>query len=465
MVNFLPPVKYVVVLHGSCMAFNNRNFLFQIVAAFIVSMCAGSANAQSITTITRPLCNSVEGNTPIDELVELRTFNGIATDNAGNVYVTEWNSGDVLKIDLQSDCMQPIGRKSNSPRPDHLTTLGASVMYPHGILTDNAGNIYVAQYHGCVVRKIAPDGSAEIIAGRSICRFGGDNGPATAAMLGSPNDMAIDAAGNLYVTDELNHVVRKITADGFITTVAGTPEVKGYSGNGGPAVLARLNKPWGIAVNAEGHLFIADTRNHVVRRVNSDGIISNYAGNGNKGYSGDNGPATAATLNEPMGLALDNAGNLYIADEHNHVVRKVSPQGIITTFAGTPGPGDGRDGAAATMAKLTNPRDVAVDADGIVYIIDYNNDLMRRIHMVGARNTEASAVKVSMAESSDRYIQIENCSYTSVAIIDGSNKVVSEQVVTGKSFRIDISMLAPGNYTLDFKKPGNNKLVHFSVSE
>jgi hypothetical protein len=203
----------------------------------------------------------------------------------------------------------------------------------------------------------------------------------------------------------------------------------------------------------------------VVRKVDGEGIISNYAGNGNKGYSGDNGPASAATLNEPMGIALDGEGNLYIADEHNNVVRMVTAKGIITTFAGVAGAGDARDGMAATMAKLTNPRDVAVDDNGVVYIIDYNNDLMRRIHVIGARNGEQTGVKVSMAESSERYIQIENCTYATVAIIDSTNKVVSEQAVSGKTFRIDISMLAPGNYTLDFKKKGSNKLVHFSVSE
>lgn len=455
----------MVLSWGSCMVFSYKNFLLTLFAGAVLCLCSASVGAQTITAIVRPVCTTAEAQTPADELVGLRSFNGIVTDNAGNVYVTEWNSGDVLKIDPQSDCMQPIGRKANSPRPDHLTTLGASVMYPHGIATDNAGNIYVAQYHGCVVRKISPDGNAAIIAGRSICRFGGDNGPATAAMLGSPNDIAIDAAGNVYVTDELNHVVRKVTADGFITTVAGTPEIKGYSGNGGPAVLAKLNRPWGIAVNKEGHIFIADTKNHVVRKVDGEGIISNYAGNGNKGYSGDNGPASAATLNEPMGIALDGEGNLYIADEHNNVVRMVTAKGIITTFAGVAGAGDARDGMAATMAKLTNPRDVAVDDNGVVYIIDYNNDLMRRIHVIGARNGEQTGVKVSVAESSERYIQIENCTYATVAIIDSTNKVVSEQAVSGNTFRIDISMLAPGNYTLDFKKKGSNKLVHFSVSE
>lgn len=440
-----------------------RYYLF--IALGVFGCCsARHVSAQTIATIFRPVCSEGENRTPDDALVDMRSFNGIAI-GSGGLYITEWNSGDVLKVDFSGGCMQPIGHKANSPRPDHLTTLGASVMYPHGIATDKAGNIYVAQYHGCVVRRIAPDGSAAIIAGKSICRYGGDGGPATAAMLGVPNDVAADDNGNVYVTDELNHIVRKITPDGFIVTVAGTPEAKGYNGDGGPAVLARLNMPWGIAVNTEGHIFIADTKNNVVRRVDAEGIITTYAGNGTKGYGGDNGPATAAKLNGPKGIEVDKDGNLFIADEQNHVVRKVTPSGIITTCAGTGIRGASRDGVPATAAMLTNPRDVAVDDAGNLYIIDFSNDNTRRIHMVSMPGSDG-AVKVSLGESSGRFIQIENCTYETVSILDAGGKTVSQQAVTGRTFRIDISMLPPGNYTLDFRKNGyNNKTVLFSVSE
>lgn len=424
-----------------------------------MSVCC---EAQVITTIAAPICTSAqkeEGNT----FVDLRSFNGIAADGAGSVYVTEWNSGITLKMAEGADCLKKFADPGSLTASDRGSAVGASVLYPHGVAADRQGNIYVAQYHGCVVRKISKEGVSEIVAGNKLCGYNGEAVPATAGRMGNLNDVAIDERGNLFIADEFNRVVIKVTNDGYMLTYAGTTGAKGYSGDGGSALRARLQQPYAVAVGLNGELFISDPKANVVRKVDADGIITTYAGTGEKGYEGDKGPATAAKLHEPKGLAVDRDGNLYIADENNHVVRKVTSKGTISTFAGNGMAGSCRDGEPATSSSLTNPRDIAVDDNGSVYIIDFDKDVTHRIHKVLGPGVEED-IRISMGESA-HYIKVDNCTYRSVVVLDAANKVVSEQDVTSRSFRISIEGLAPGNYTLDFRKKGHNKMVRFAVSE
>ncbi|GAA4469330.1 hypothetical protein GCM10023093_28580 [Nemorincola caseinilytica] len=422
------------------------------------------AHAQVITTISRSICTTPSANDN-NTFLDLRSFNGIAVDGTGNIYVTEWNSGAVLKVSETDDCMKVFAGSGDLSAAERGSEKGASILYPHGIAADKVGNIYVAQYHGCVVRRISPDGTNTIVAGNKICGYNRDGKPATATWMGNPNGVTIDGNGNMYIADEMNQVVLKVTPDGYMVTYAGTSGLKGYSGDRGSALVARLNMPYGLAAGVNGDMYISDTKNHVVRRVDAEGIITTVAGNGSKGYEGDGGPATAAKLHEPRGIAVDGEGNLYIADENNHVVRKVTPAGIISTYAGNGRKGHSRDGAPATAISLTNPRDVAVDDDGNLYIIDFDSDNTRRIHKVAAVGVPRAELKVSPGQTA-HYIRVDNCTYTSVTILDASEKVMSEQAVTGRSFQVSIAGLAPGNYILDFRKPGmESKKVRFSVSE
>jgi sugar lactone lactonase YvrE len=205
----------------------------------------------------------------------------------------------------------------------------------------------------------------------------GDNGPATSAQLSSPLGVAVDAAGNLYIADTNNNRIRKVSG-GVITTVAGNGTA-GFSGDSGPATSIQLNAPSGVAVDTAGNLYIADTNNNRVRKV-SDGIITTVAGNGTLGFSGDGGSATSAQLKEPWGVAVDTAGNLYIAEPYSYRVRKVSG-GIITTVAGNGTPGISGDGGPATSAELNVPMCVVVDAAGSLYIADLRNNRVRRLTM------------------------------------------------------------------------------------
>jgi len=225
------------------------------------------------------------------------------------------------------------------------------------------------------------------VAGDSLSGYNGDNIPAIGAKLNGPYSIAVDAVGNIFIADINNNRVRKVSVSGTITTVAGNG-IAGYGGDGGPATQAKLNGPVGVAVNAKGDLFISDDYNGRIRKVDSNGVIVTYAGTNTFGYSGDGGPATDAQLYAPHGLAMDEKGNLYIADVLNDCIRKVS-NGIITTVAGRGIPGYSGDGGLATNALLDRPYGVCVDGKGILYLTEWGNNCVRRIDTSGIIETIA----------------------------------------------------------------------------
>jgi hypothetical protein len=223
--------------------------------------------------------------------------------------------------------------------------------------------------------SLSPGDTILTIAGTGIAAYSGDNGAATSAALAYPFSMAADAAGNIYIADRDNHVVRRIDTTGNITTIAGNGE-QGFSGDGGPATSASLNTPTAVAVGTGGNIYIADSNNHRIRVV-SGGTISTFAGNGTAGYSGDGGAATGASLYSPRGVAVDATGIVYIADTNNHVVRKVSGGNISTIAGNAQQQGFYADNGAGTTAGLDTPTAVLVDASGKVYVADSNNHRVR----------------------------------------------------------------------------------------
>ena len=245
-------------------------------------------------------------------------------------------------------------------------------------------------------KKVAPDGTISTVAGSRWARIAVFRATAAARLstrrLNAPQSVALDAAGNLYIVDTNNFRVRKVDGSGTITNVAGSG-VDGYSGDGGAAGSARLAYPWGLAVDAvREHLCLSDIVNDVVRMVNPSGTISTVAGSGFAGYSGDGGPATErdAVFRDPLGVAVDAAGNLYIADRYNDAVRMVSASGIISTVAGNGYCCYGGDGGPATScAYLDLPSGVAVDGAGNLYIADYSNNRVRKVDLTGTITTVA----------------------------------------------------------------------------
>lgn len=255
---------------------------------------------------------------------------------------------------------------------------------------DASGNYYIADNSDKIRKVDAATGIINVYAGNGTAGFGGDGGAATSANLNNPSGVAIDAAGNIYISDRDNHRIRKVTAaTGIISTIAGTGTA-GFSGDGGAATSAQIARPTGIAVDGSGNIYFADFTNNRIRKITPGGIISTVAGYTATGaYSGDGGPATSADLNihaaAPTGtnssaVAVDAAGNFYIADAGNHRIRKVTVStGVITTVAGTGTAGFNGDGISATTADLSTPRGVFVDGSGNIYIADRSNNRIRKV--------------------------------------------------------------------------------------
>ncbi len=225
-------------------------------------------------------------------------------------------------------------------------------------------------------------------AGNGNASYSGDGAQATSAEINNPTGIAFDGSGNLYLSDYNNNRIRKVNAQGVITTFAGNGTM-GYSGDGGQANNASLSLPSTIVFDAIGNAYVVDAGNNCIRKISTTGVITTVAGNGTSGYTGDGGLATMATLDFPCGIVFDQSGNMYIADRNNNVVRKVSTTGVISTFAGTGVFGFGGDGGTATSALLANPNGVDFDKLGNLYIADKYNNRIRKINSLGIISTVA----------------------------------------------------------------------------
>jgi YVTN family beta-propeller protein len=260
---------------------------------------------------------------------------------------------------------------------DGGSALNAAIGGPYSSVYDSAGNLYISDFFMNRIRKVTPAGVISTYAGNGICGYNGDNIKSTKAMVCAPNGLALDAAGNLIVADGSNSRIRKISKSGTITTIAGNG-VFGYSGDGGSALNAEIGQPFQLAYDAAGNLYFGQVSNSVVRKVDTTGKITTFAGTGTCGYNGDGIPATTAQLCFPLGVAVDSSNNVYIAD--NHRVRKVTPAGIISTFAGTGNPGFSGDGMLATSANIDSPHGLVVQNE-VLYISNAGRSRFRFVDL------------------------------------------------------------------------------------
>jgi Secretion system C-terminal sorting domain/NHL repeat len=280
------------------------------------------------------------------------------------------------------------GNGSTGYSGDGLAATAAAISDPGGLAFDHFGNIYIGGYYNNTIRKVSPAGIITTIAGNGTGGFSGDGGPSTAALLSYPTKIALDPSGNLYIADQLNNRIRKISTTGIISTVAGNGSV-GFGSDGVAATSTSVFHPTGVCLDASGNIYIADCANNRIRKVSTSGIISTVAGNGFTGSGGDGGMATAAQLYQPFGVTVDATGIIYIADQQNNKIRKVSTSGIITTSAGTGVSGFSGDGGMASAAQLSTPGAIILDNAGNFYIADQSNHRIRKVTSTGVISTIA----------------------------------------------------------------------------
>ena len=293
----------------------------------------------------------------------------VAADGSGNLYVADATDHSIRKITSTGVVTTLAGKRGSFGSTDGSGS-AARFSGPLGIAADSAGNVFVADTGNSTVRKITAAGAVTTLAGTAGL-VGSNDGTGAAARFSGPYGIAVDGTGNLFVV-ESSAVVRKVTAAGVVTTVAGTSGANGFTNGAGTA--ARFSVPFDIAVDGAGNLYISDHGNHAVRMINSAGVVTTLAGTGSMGKV--DGSGTAASFKFPSGLAADSAGNVYLADTDNQVLRKITSAGVVTTIAGTGALGSA-DGTG-TAASFYNPKDVAVDSQGNLYVVDRGNHTIRK---------------------------------------------------------------------------------------
>ena len=358
---------------------------FLLCCAFVV--VSGSAVAQTagnIQTVAGSGLQSPSGDGGPATQAGLNVPVDVYVDPSGNLFITDQFNNRIRKVAPNGTISTVAGTGVAGFSGDGGPAVNAEINTPTGIRGDSSGNLYIADVGNQRIRKVDTSGIITTFAGNGNKGYGGDGGPAVNASFYNAVRVAIDPSGNVLVADQSDHRVRRITPAGIITTFAGngvgTPSTGAFSGDGGPAVDASLNNPTAIAVDGKGVVYISDQFNQRIRKVDLNGTITTIAGNGNAGYAGDGGPASAATLNYPGGITVDSSGNLYFSDDLNYRTRMISASGAMSTVAGNGTQGFSGDSGSATAAELNGEFGVALDLQGDLYIADSMNNRIREVY-------------------------------------------------------------------------------------
>ena len=399
--------------------------LFAIVSLFV--FC--NARGQIITTVAGDSTESFGGDNGLAIDAELDGPYSVALDGLGNYYITDGYNNRIRKVNTAGIITTIAGNDTVGYNGDSIPATAAQLSHPVGIVCDASGNIFFCDAYNNRVRKINSSGIITTVAGTGLPGYNGDNIAADTAVLWVPWCLAIDHSGNLYITEWGSHRVRKVDVSGIITTVAGTG-ILGNSGDNGPATAAEINEPYGIAIDSAGNIYFADSYSLLIRKIDAAGIITTFAGGGIA--MGDNGPADSARLEGPGGVALDDKGNVYIGDLENNRIRKVNTTtNIITTIAGDGIAGFSGDNGLAVNAELKGPDGLAIDAAGNIYFADFYNNRIRYIKSTTAVNelNERVGILLSPNPTAGEFrlnITTENTEQFHIAIYNSIGERVKE---------------------------------------
>ncbi|HLP50064.1 MAG TPA: T9SS type A sorting domain-containing protein [Chitinophagales bacterium] len=364
--------------------------LFIIISGF--SGIFSPAKSQTIITIAGTGASGFSGDGQPATAAVFRDIYDVAIDNNGNILIADCSNSRIRKIDAVTGIISTIAGNSNTIgggfSGDGGLATQAQLSFPYSIAVDTANNIFVADNSNNRIRKIdAVTGIITTVAGTGAYDYTGDGGQAVNATLKRPRAITIDKSNNIYICDFGNHCIRKVNSStGVITTIAGTGTA-GFSGDDGPAVAADLNSPFGMALDTSNNLFVADLQNQRIRKIDlSSGLISTYAGTGytdSTGYgsfSGDGGPAILAELNQPHALEFDREGYLFFADDKARRIRRISPAGTISTVAGNGVAGFAGDGGPALMASFKGINGMCFNQQNELFVADVLNQRIRKIY-------------------------------------------------------------------------------------
>jgi uncharacterized protein (TIGR03437 family) len=360
-------------------------FATPLFVLYLASAFAGSA--QNITTIVGNGTASFSGDGGSASAATVNAAPDVATDLYGNLYIADQNNHRIRKVDSKGIITTVAGTGTPGFSGDGGPATKAELNTPTGVCTDAAGDLFIADLSNLRIRKVDTSGKITTVAGNGTQASNGDGGPAIKASMYIPIRCVVDSAGNLYIADQGAHKIRKIDSSGTISTFAGTGNdlgiVADFSGDGGPAIDADLNNPTAVAIDPSGIIYIADQYNQRIRKVDKSGIITSVTGTGTSGWTGDGGPAVSAEVSYPGGMAIDQNGDIYFSDCGNFRIRKIS-NGTITTVAGDGTEGFAGDNGPALQAEFNNQFGIALDSAGNLYIADLTNNRIRKIGDLGA---------------------------------------------------------------------------------
>jgi hypothetical protein len=382
------------------LSFNSGNNIFRKTLLVSLILFAGKMFSQNLYTVAGNGGSGYSGDGGLATSATLNTPLGVGTDLSGNVYIADFSNNRIRKVNVSTGIITTVaGTGSAGYNGDGILATSAALKSPFDVCTDKFGNIYIADEMNYRVRKITiSTGLISTVAGTGVAGDGSDGILATSCQLSQPKHIAVDTAGNIYISDYKK--VRKVTiTTGLISTIAGTSN-GGYNGDDIPAITAQLGAPvGGIALDAAGNIYIADETNHRLRKVTrSTGLITTLAGNGFGGFSSDGIAASSSQLNYPNSVSLDATGNIYIADMNNNRIRKISAStGIISTVAGDGNNGSSPDGTLATAAQIDQPYDVELDLCGNIIIGAAGYGRVREVRVL---NFTISSHNTSCTESS-----------------------------------------------------------------